>query len=617
MAALSSAKGRLALFAAIGGASFITGQWLVPVDTAAFLVKKVSYWALLVTFLWFCRHIVALLTRKIRNNFSSGGFFKSHWVSLAAIILGTIFLQVHDNRGFKVIEDEVVLASLSRQMHFEREAAVPERGHKILGVYQTLDSHVDKRQLFFPFLASVVHDLTGYRPENGFWLNLALTPTFLSLLYLLGLQIGGKGCGLIAILLALSTPVLALASVGGGAELLNLVTLLASMLLSIRFLQNPVKETLSPLCLSGVLLAQTRYESPIYLLAIGGIIILGWWRGNRVLTSPALFLSPILLMPYLWVGKAFAAHRQFWQLDSEAGITRPFGTEFAAENFDRLREHFFDFTINQPNNLLLATLGLICLIGFGLSFLIKLTSLKRTDALHTALGVYLAPMAIYLGLLLFYAHSSIHQSTASRLLIPLYLPLLYCSLLVFFNERASRWLRNGFVALVLVQFIAIVPTLSRHVYSSRYTPAQEVAWAQKFIENNQSRDYLMVATYHILWIVHNEESISMERANLRKPQLDLQLRLQPRKELLVFQRMGYNPLTGEEEALDPIPLSEDFVLEPIERKVLSLFDFVRISRIRSIRLDPEERILLPEAEITTDPGGQVDPAFFYWLNNLP
>ncbi len=610
-----STKGQLGLFAAIGMASFIAGRWLVSADTSSFLVTKVSYWAFAVTFLWLCRHVVALVAQKIRNNFSAGDFLKSNWGPLVAILLGTIFLQVHDGAGFKVIEDEVVLASISRQMHFDREAAVPERGHKILGVYQTLDSHVDKRQLFYPFLVSVVHDLTGYRPENSFWLNLALTPAFLLLLYWIGLKIGGKGCGLIAVLLAVSTPVLATASVGGGAEMLNLVMLLMSLLFSIRFLQNPDRKTLSALCLSGVLLAQTRYESPIYLLAIGCVIILGWWRGRRVVTSPALFLSPILLMPYLWVGKASAMHEQFWQLDSEAGISRPFGTEFVSENFGRLKGHFLDIGINQPNNLLLATLGLVCLIGFGLGFLRKLPNLRQTDAVQTVLGVYLAPIAIYLGLLLFYAHSSVDQPTASRLLLPLYLPLLYCSLLVVFNEKASRWLRGGFIALSLIQFIAVVPTSSRHVYADRYTPAGEVEWACQFIEENEGRNYLMIATYDTLWIVHNEESISIERANLRKSQLELQMRLQPDKELLVFQTMGYDPLTGYEEELDPIPLGEEFVLEPLEQQSLSLFDFVRISRIKSIRLNPKEKIPLPKME--TDAISPVDPTFSLWLKNLP
>ncbi len=615
MAEIKSAKGRLALFAVIGIGSFVAGQWLVPADTAANLVKNISYWTLLTAFLWFCGHLIMILGRNFRQNSLFGLLLNINWGALAAVILGTVIMHVHDDPGFKVIEDEVVLASLSRQMHFEREAVVPERGHRILGVYQTFDSHVDKRQLFYPFLVSVLHDITGYRPENGFWLNFTLTPVLLILLYGLGRKIGGKVCGMMAILLAVSTPVLVQSSVGGGAEMLNLVLIAASLLLGIRFLQNPDKESLSTLCLSGVLLAQTRYESPIYVLAIGCIIVLGWWRGNRLITSAALFLSPILLIPYLWVVKAFASHQQFWQLDKEAGISRPFGTEFVAENFGRLREHFFDLTINQPNNLLLATLGLISLIGFGLSFTRKLTNLKQTDALQTVLGISLAPMAIYLGLILFYAHSTIHQPTASRLLIPLYLPLLYCTLLVFFNEGANRWLRLGFTGLACIHFMAVIPALSRHVYSDRYTPAREVAWARHFIAEHEGRDYLMVATYHTLWIVHNEESISIERANLRKGQLDLQMRLQPEKEFLVLQTFGYNPLTGEENALDPISLGGEFILEPLERKFLTLFDFVRISRIRSIRLDPEERIPLPDSE--NDPSGQVESTFLYWLNNLP
>ncbi len=615
MAEIKPAKVRLALFAFIGAGSFVVGQWLISDQAAAYLVKNFSYWTLLVTFLWFCGHLARLFSGILRENSVFGLMLKINWMALAAVMLGTLVLQVHDERGFKVIEDEVVLASLSHQMHFAREAAVPERGHSILGVYQTFDSHVDKRQLLYPFLVSVLHDLTGYRPSNGFWLNFILTPLLLVLLYMLGRKIGGKACGLTAILLAVSMPVLGQASIGGGAELLNLVLLLSTLMFSFRFLQNPNKETLSTLCLSGVLFSQTRHESPVYLLAIGCVVILGWRRQNKVLINPALYLSPVLMIPCLWVGKAFGAQRQYWQLDSDAGLSRPFGSEYVAGNFNRLKEHFFDLSVNQPNNFLLGTLGLVCLIGFGLSFARNLNRLKNVNALQAALGIYLMPFAIYLGLLLFYAHSSIEQQTASRLLIPLYLPLLYCSLLVFFNERANKWLRRGFIALAILQAITVAPALSRHVYSERYTPAREAAWAREFIAQNEDRDYLMIATYNTFWIAHNEESISMERANLRKAQLELQMRLQPSKQLLVFQQMEFNPLSGKTKSLDPISLSEDFILEPLERESLTLFDYAQISRIKSIRLAPEERIRFPENK--TGAPGEEESTFRFWLENLP
>ncbi len=612
---IKSSKARLTLFAGIGLASFVIGQWLISAQAAAYLVKNFSYWSLLITFLWFCGHLIQLLMRKLRANSLFGLLLNINWGAVAAVILGSMVLQLHDERGFKVIEDEVVLANLSHHMHFAREAAVPERGHNILGVYRTFDSHVDKRQLLFPFVVSVLHDLTGYRAENGFWLNFILTPLLLVLFYQLGRKIGGMACGLTAILLAVSTPVLAQASVGGGAELLNLVLLLSSIMFSYRYLQNPNKETLTILCLSGVLFSHTRYESPLYLLALGGVVILGWWRQNKVLTSSALFLSPILMIPYLWVSKAFGAQQQYWQLDNEAGISRPFGSEFVTENFSRFREHFFDLTVNQPNNFLLGTLGLVCIIAFGLSFLRNLNKLNRVEALQAALGLYLAPFALYLGLLLFYGHSSIDRQTASRLLIPLYLPLLYGSLLVFFNERANSWLRRGFIALAILQAIAVIPTLSRHVYSDRYTPAGEVAWARQFIAENKGRDYLMMATYNTLWIAHNEESISIERANLRKPQLDLQALLQPEKEILVFQQLEMNPITGVMKSRDPVPLSKDFILEPLERKSLTLWDYLQISRVEYIRLQPDEKIPLPDTE--TDPTGQTNNTFRFWLENLP
>lgn len=56
---------------------------------------------------------------------------------------------------------------------------------------------------------SVLHDLTGYRPENVFALNTVLTFGLLGLAYLTGRNIGGRGAGAVAVLLLTSLPLLA------------------------------------------------------------------------------------------------------------------------------------------------------------------------------------------------------------------------------------------------------------------------------------------------------------------------------------------------------------------------------------------------------------------------
>ena len=70
--------------------------------------------------------------------------------------------------GFKIVMDEIMLLGTSMSMHLDRTVLTPVRGNDIQGTFVILDGLMDKRPLFFPFLASLLHDLTGYRPANAF-----------------------------------------------------------------------------------------------------------------------------------------------------------------------------------------------------------------------------------------------------------------------------------------------------------------------------------------------------------------------------------------------------------------------------------------------------------------
>jgi hypothetical protein len=86
------------------------------------------------------------------------------WASVAVVGLGGTVLLVHEAFGFKIVMDELMLAGTSMSMHFERTVLTPFRGNNIHGVFVIVEGMMDKRPLFFPFLESILHDLTGYRP---------------------------------------------------------------------------------------------------------------------------------------------------------------------------------------------------------------------------------------------------------------------------------------------------------------------------------------------------------------------------------------------------------------------------------------------------------------------
>ena len=246
---------RLSLLGLNAALALVLGFFALSPDLSLRAVIYGGYWAMLgltLTFGWsLWRIAVADLPSW------------THWREMPRWPAGLIgacglLLLVHESYGFKILMDEIMLLGTSMSMHFDKTALVPMRGHDLQGAFQLLAGQLDKRPLFHPFLVSTLHDLTGYRPENAFVLNTGLTFILLALAYHAGRRIAGRGAGAVAVLLLTSLPLLAQNATGGSFELLNLVMILATLLLGMRWVERRDPDSLSALCLSAVLLAQTR-----------------------------------------------------------------------------------------------------------------------------------------------------------------------------------------------------------------------------------------------------------------------------------------------------------------------------------------------------------------------
>src|SRR5262249_54655172 len=146
--------------------------------------------------------------------------------------------------------------------------------YDLQGIFELMGGLVDKRPLFFPFLVSILHDATGYRPENPFYLNAILTWVLLGLSYLGGRALGGWRAGLLAAMWWITLPLLGQNARGGGFELLNIVMIILTALASGIYYQRRDATSMIAMIYSGILLAQTRYESPLFLLPVAVVLVL-------------------------------------------------------------------------------------------------------------------------------------------------------------------------------------------------------------------------------------------------------------------------------------------------------------------------------------------------------
>ena len=274
---------RVWLFLLCAVLAIVLGFFAIRDQDAIVLVSKMGYWFVLLAFGIFGW----ALWQSWREEVTAFRWRAVDWTSIGIVGLGGTILLVHETYGFKIVMDEIMLLGTSMSMHLDKTVLTPMRGSDIQGTFVILDGMMDKRPLFFPFLASLLHDLTGYRTTNPFILNSVFTFVFLALVNAIGRLLAGRVAGWLGVALFTGLPLLAHNATGGGFELLNLVMIVTTMLLGARYLEKRDTASLTAFCFSALLLAQVRYESVIWLLPVALIVL--WLRSRKFLARAQLF----------------------------------------------------------------------------------------------------------------------------------------------------------------------------------------------------------------------------------------------------------------------------------------------------------------------------------------
>lgn len=225
------------------------------------------------------------------------------WPGLVAAVAlaGVVVLVVPPT--MRVQFDETSLVNVSQNMHLQRAAAMTTGSIPFEGTVLRLENTIDKRPPLFPFLVSLLHDVTGCRVANAFALNALLLAAALFLAFAAVRERLGLTAALAAPLLLLAVPLLAVCATSAGFDLLATV-LFATVLLAARdFVERPDGVRCVLLVTLGTLFAYARYESVLACAVVGGLVL--WFvRGRWTLTVPAraaLAAVPGLLTPLLFL----------------------------------------------------------------------------------------------------------------------------------------------------------------------------------------------------------------------------------------------------------------------------------------------------------------------------
>jgi hypothetical protein len=573
---------RLCLLLLSALAAFILGflPKVIPDGTAIVFVSKTGFWLVLVAFGLFVTSLWQTFEADLRN-FNWRAVDK---VSLLVIALAGVILLVHETFGFKIVMDEIMLLGTSMAMHLDKTVLTPIRGNDIQGTFVILDGMMDKRPLFFPFLESLLHDLTGYRPANAFVLNGVLTFIFLGLLNATGRRLAGRIGGWIAVVLFAGLPLLAQNATGGGFELLNLVMILATLLLGARFLEKRDAPSLTAFCFSAILMAQVRYETVIFLLPVAAIVLWVWLREGRTFLAWPVIVAPLLMIHYPLQHRIFDLRASAWELGSRPGFEKVFSPAYIPNNISHALAFFFAKPTDQPNSLALSILGCLAVPFFVLLVVKRLRALATEPPISAAITLFALGFAAQFLLLMCYFWGTFDDIVIRRLSLPTHLAMVLAVVAVLPQFARPAFARGLLAVAVFAVLASGVPSMAQHAYSQEYLPGREIAWRREFIAEQPRKDYVVIDNDSIFWISHQVSSTPVLQATgPRRKDMVFLMRNRAFSDVYVFQRYNINPATSKMTLREGDDLGPDFVLETVREERLQLLTLSRLSRVKEIR----------------------------------
>ena len=262
---------------------------------------------------------------------------------------------------FRIFADEINLLSDSQNLYEAQECYTT---HSVLeysnGSKIILAAVLDKRPALFPYLISIIHFLTGYRPENAFILNFLSGFLSLILLYYLIQLFWGKYWGISGIIFLASYPLFIRYTNSGGFEIFNMLCSLIFFICLYNFIKNPDATRSETLLLFVPLLAQSRYESVLALFIALPLVFLVLPRKEYSKLSYNFIIFPLLLVAPAWL-RLITNNAESWQVDSLEG---GFGINWILINTQKALSFYFSGSNNYGINYILSYLAVIGFIMF-------------------------------------------------------------------------------------------------------------------------------------------------------------------------------------------------------------------------------------------------------------
>ncbi len=577
---------RLLLFVLCGAAALEIGYFAIPTIPAGHLIINFGYYYILGVFslfvLFACR-----IARSRRDVWRA--WIRRPGIAGAAIASGLVFTVWSDSFKHKILFDEFVIQGTAYEMHATKQVSTILRAYNIDGTWLTIDTFLDKRPYFFPFLASLLDDLTGYRVANMFALNVLCAAALLGLLYWFALQLAGRGPALLAVALMATLPVFGQNATGAGMDLHNLTMIVLVACLGVLYLRVPSDDRLSAFVLGAVLLTQSRYESIIFIGPVAFLVAAGWARARRIILPWPVVGAPLLLVPYAWHSRVLAATPLFWQL--QEGQKSAFGVSNIASNLRGDLTFLFNTSPSLANSWYLSVLGFAGLGWLLFRFWERIRERPRGRLSAAAVvGVaFGAGVAGHFVVLLFYWWAKFNDLMASRFALPMCLAfaVLAAAMVADLGRRRLPALRVAAAGLGIWLLVGGLPAVARRLYSDENLAMQEIEWERSIIDSRPGPVLMISNKSTIPFVLWHIETLISSVGGQRGEEIRYHMGEGTFKEVLVSQAI--RPTTADGDfGVDPEDMMPpSYHLERIaEKRFGGRLD--RLSRVVSIDPAPEK-----------------------------
>lgn len=480
----------------------ITAGWLTPALLATELQRTLAYPLAIVALLgcgW-------SLTHAWQHHSTGRWPWGRIWAGLGVLValLATALVHFQASHGYRTLFDEPLISATAQAIHLERQAFVGTVVQTDLDNAYLVPTTPDKRPVLLATLVALVHDLTGYRVANIFWVNGLLTAIFFGLLFVAVARWGrSPWAGLLAVVAWLGLPLAHHQFTGAGFELLNLVLLLLWVWVARRCVSATSLAWCGVLGWVAILLAYTRYESAMMTLPTAVIWIWVLYRRRSIELPAVAPWLPWLCLPALWIVKIHATdattHLQLNSPDQSA-----FGIEYVIPNFS----HFLNFFFFADSNIYLNSVPLaIAGVAGGIFWGVSLFRQRRV--VDTVWLLWLGSIGAYFCLLLVFVWADMRDLMVGRLALPLFLGLTVLAGrgAAWLALRLSQWcprqmLWMGLVIAFTWVFPAVVvPAKERQAYL-RSSSTFLLARAQERLMEREGAGIVLIGAHPVLNIPH-------------------------------------------------------------------------------------------------------------------